>query len=55
MIDDWPTHQEQHILFEHIEDGYKVPGITESQLLAVLYYRFIHNPKKLDLVRQLMN
>ena len=56
MCNDWPTIREQFLIFEHYtEDGYKNPGITESQLLAVLYNRYKNNPKKLELIRQLMN
>lgn len=56
MVNGWPTYNEQHIIFEQFtEEGYKVPGITEAQLLAVLYNRYKNNSKKLDLVRQLMN
>ena len=56
MVNGWPTYNEQHIIFEQFtEEGYKVPGITEAQLLAVLYNRYKDNPKKLALVRELMN
>ena len=56
MVNGWPTYNEQHLIFEQCtEDGYKIPGITEAQLLAVLYNRYKNNSKKLDLVRQLMN
>lgn len=56
MCNGWPTIGEYHLIFEHFtEDGYKVPGVTDSQILAVLYNRYKNNPKKLDLVRQLMN
>lgn len=56
MCNDWPTFREQILIFEHYtEDGYKIPGITESQLLTILYNRYKNNPKKLELVRQLMN
>jgi hypothetical protein len=55
MVNGWPTYNEQHLIFEqYTEEGYKVPGITENQLLSVLYNRYKNNPKKLDLVRQLM-
>ena len=56
MCGGWPTLAEYHLYFESFtEDGYKIPGITETQLLAVLYNRYKNNPKKLDLIRQLMN
>lgn len=55
MVNNCAIASEQHLIFEHTsEDGYRVPGITEYQLLSVLYNRYKNNPKKLDLVRQLM-
>ena len=56
MVGGWPTCHELHLIFEQFtEEGYKVPGITDSQLLSVLYHRFRNDPKKLTLIRQLMN
>lgn len=56
MVNGWPTLDTQKLFFEHTsEDGYIVPGITNQQILAILYNRYKDNPKKLDLVRQLMN
>lgn len=42
------------LVFENEKDGYVNPGITEDQLLWVLYVRYQNNPKKLALVKQLM-
>ena len=56
MVNGWPTPYNQNLYFEHIDkDGYKCPGVTDSQLLAVLYSRFKNEPEKLNLVRQLMS
>lgn len=56
MVNGWPTPYNQNLYFEHIDkDGYKYPGVTDSQILAVLYSRFKNDPKKLNLVRQLMS
>ena len=56
MVNGWPTPYNQNLYFEHIDkDGYKCPGVTDSQVLAVLYSRFKNDPKKLNLVRQLMS
>ena len=56
MVNGWPTYGEQHLIFEQMtEDGYKIPGITEAQLLSVLYHRYKDDPKKLALIRELMN
>jgi len=56
IVNGWPTSYTQHLYFEHIDkDGYKCPGVTDSQILAVLYSRFKNDPKKLNLVRQLMS
>lgn len=42
------------LVFEDVKDGYVTPGITEDQLLWVLYVRYQNNPKKLALVKQLI-
>lgn len=42
------------LVFEGEKDGYVTPGITEEQLLWVLYVRYQNNPKKLALIKQLM-
>lgn len=42
------------ILFERKVDGMYYPGITNKQLLWVLYVRYIDDPKKLDLIKQLL-
>ena len=56
MVDGWPTAYEQHFYFNYVDsEGYLHPGITEFQLLSVLYDRYKNNPKKLDLIRQLMS
>ena len=43
------------IVFAHnTEDGW-IPGITDKQLLAILCERFKRNPKKVEILRALMN
>ena len=43
------------IIFAHnTEDGW-IPGITDKQLLAILCERFKRNPKKVEILRALMN
>ena len=43
------------ITFAHnTEDGW-IPGITDRQLLAILCERFKRNPKKVEILRALMN
>ena len=43
------------IVFAHnTEDGW-IPGITDRQLLAILCERFKKNPKKVEILRALMN
>ena len=56
MVNGFPICNESHIMFNYTDEtGCAHPGITESQLLAILYNRYKNNPKKLDLIRQLMN
>lgn len=42
------------LVFEDVKDGYVTPGITDDQLLWVLYVRYQNNPKKLALIKQLI-
>ena len=42
------------IEFEDTFEGLSFPGITEKQLLWVLYVRYMKDPKKLSLVKQLL-
>ena len=42
------------IEFEDTFEGMTFPGITEKQLLWVLYVRYMKDPKKLSLVKQLL-
>ena len=43
------------IVFAHnTEEGW-IPGITDKQLLAILCERFKRNPKKVEILRALMN
>ena len=40
--------------FEECVDGLCFPGITNKQLLWVLYVRYMKDPKKFDLIKQLL-
>lgn len=42
------------IEFEDTFEGMAFPGITEKQLLWVLYVRYMKDPKKVSLVKQLL-
>lgn len=42
------------IEFEDKFDNFTFPGITNKQLLWVLYVRYMHDPKKFALVKQLL-
>lgn len=55
-VDGRPLADSQtEITFAHItEDGW-VPGISDKQLLAILCERFKKNPKKVEILRALMN
>ena len=56
MVNGFPICNESRIRFNYTDEtGCAHPGVTESQLLAILYNRYKNNPKKLDLIRQLMN
>ena len=55
MVNGIPTYRTQNIIFNHIDKyGYEYPGITNNQLLAILRNRYKNDPKKLNLVLQLM-
>ena len=43
------------ITFAHVTENGWVPGITNEQLLAILCERFKKNPKKVEILRALMN
>ena len=43
------------ITFAHVTETGWVPGITNKQLLAILCERFKKNPKKVEILRALMN
>ena len=43
------------ITFAHVTENGWVPGITDKQLLAILCERFKKNPKKVEILRALMN
>ena len=43
------------ITFAHVTEHGWVPGITNKQLLAILCERFKKNPKKVEILRALMN
>ena len=43
------------IVFTHNTENGWIPGITDRQLLAILCERFKRNPKKVEVLRALMN
>ena len=55
-VDGRPLADSQtEIVFAHnTEEGW-IPGITDKQLLAILCERFKRNPKKVEILRALMN
>ena len=43
------------ITFSHVTENGWVPGITNNQLLAILCERFKAEPKKVEILKALMN
>ena len=43
------------ITFSHVTENGWVPGITNKQLLAILCERFKEEPKKVEILKALMN
>ena len=43
------------ITFSHVTENGWVPGVTNKQLLAILCERFKEEPKKVEILKALMN
>lgn len=59
VIDEVAGHlladSQTEITFAHVTDGGWMPGITNNQLLAILCERFKKEPKKVEILKVLMN
>ena len=55
-VDGHPLATSQtEITFSHVTENGWVPGITNKQLLAILCERFKEEPKKVEILKALMN